>query len=200
MDFGVGGMMHDMFVLGVPVWERVIRAILVYAFVIVGLRLAGKREIGALSSFDLVVLLFLSNILQNSIIGNDLSVTGGIIGAATLIGVDYVVQRFLVNLRGFQRVFEGEPTLLVDDGVILHENLKRELLTEQELLIAVHKQGILEIRNVQRALLETDGNISVFPRTPTPGESRDADILRQLTRIEEALARALPPSSPRLAE
>jgi uncharacterized membrane protein YcaP (DUF421 family) len=193
MDFGVGGMAHDMFSLGVPVWERIIRAVLVYAFVVIALRFAGKREIGTLNPFDLVVLLFLSNILQNSIIGNDLSVTGGAIGAATLLGTNYLVQRFLINHRRFERAFEGEATSLIEDGKVLHENLNKELLTEEELIIAVHKQGILELSDVQKALLETDGNISVFPRTPTADEARHRDLAAQLTRIESALARLSAP-------
>lgn len=189
MDFGIGDMVHDMFTLGVPVWERIIRAVLVYAFVVIALRFAGKREIGTLNPFDLVVLLFLSNILQNSIIGNDLSVTGGLIGAATLLGTNYLVQRFLFNHRRFERAFEGEATSLIEDGKILHENLEKELLTEEELVIAVHKQGILELADVQKALLETDGNISVFPRTPTADEERQRELRAQLSRIESTLAR-----------
>lgn len=189
MDFGTGNMVHDMLTLGVPVWERIIRAVLVYAFVVVALRLAGKREIGALNPFDLVVLLFLSNILQNSIIGNDLSVTGGIVGAATLLSLNYFVQRFLINHLRVERTFEGEATPLIENGQVLHDNLKKELLTVEELLIAVHKQGILELSDVEKALLETDGNISVFARTPTGDERLQVEMAEQLNRIEATLAR-----------
>ncbi len=188
MDFGAGNMVHDMFTLGVPVWERIVRAVLVYAFVVVALRLAGKREIGALNPFDLVVLFFLSNILQNSIIGNDLSISGGFIGAATLMGLNYAVQRFLFSHQRLDRMLEGEATVLIEDGAILHENLKRELVTEDELMVAVHKQGLLELAEVQRAVLETDGNISVFARTPTTEEARHAETTARLGRIEEQLA------------
>ena len=189
MDFGIGNMVHDMFTLGVPVWERIIRAVLVYAFVVVALRLAGKREIGALNPFDLVVLFFLSNILQNSIIGNDLSITGGVIGAATLMGLNYGVQRFLFGHKRLDRIFEGQSTVLIEDGEILRANLKKELVTEDELMVAIHKQGLLELTDVQKAVLETDGNISVFARTPTTDERRQAELAEQLTRIEATLAR-----------
>ncbi len=189
MAFGVGNMWHDMFVLGVPVWERLIRAVLVYAFVVVALRLAGKREIGALNPFDLVVLFFLSNILQNSIIGNDLSISGGFIGAATLMGLNYAAQRFLFNHARIDRLFEGQATVLIENGEVIHGNLKKELVTEDELIVAVHKQGIMELADVEKAVLETDGNISVFARTPTTEERRQLDMAAQLQRIEAALAR-----------
>ena len=189
MAFGVGNMWHDMFVLGVPVWERLIRAVLVYAFVVVALRLAGKREIGALNPFDLVVLFFLSNILQNSIIGNDLSISGGFIGAATLMGLNYAAQRFLFNHARLDRLFEGQATVLIEKGEVIHGNLKKELVTEDELIVAVHKQGIMELADVEKAVLETDGNISVFARTPTTEERRQLDMAAQLQRIEAALAR-----------
>lgn len=189
MDFGIGNMVHDMFTLGVPVWERIIRAILVYFFVVVALRLAGKREIGALNPFDLVVLLFLSNILQNSIIGNDLSITGGLIGAATLLLLNYAVQRFLFDHQALDRVLEGEATVLIEDGKILHENLKKELVTEDVLIVAVHKQGLLDIADVEKAVLETDGNISVFARTPTTDAQRHMEMSVKLDRIEATLAR-----------
>lgn len=196
MDFGIGNMVHDMFTLGVPVWERIIRAILVYFFVVIALRLAGKREIGALNPFDLVVLLFLSNILQNSIIGNDLSITGGLIGAATLLLLNYAVQRFLFNHQALDRVLEGEATVLIEDGKILHENLKKELVTEDVLIVAVHKQGLLDIADVEKAVLETDGNISVFARTPTTDAQRHMEMSVKLDRIEATLAR-LSESRPR---
>ena len=189
MDFGIGNMVHDMFTLGVPVWERIVRAILVYFFVVVALRLAGKREIGALNPFDLVVLLFLSNILQNSIIGNDLSITGGLIGAATLLLLNYAVQRFLFDHQALDRVLEGEATVLIEDGKILHENLKKELVTEDVLIVAVHKQGLLDIADVEKAVLETDGNISVFARTPTTDAQRHMEMSVKLDRIEAMLAR-----------
>lgn len=191
MDFGIGSMVHDMFTIGVPVWERIIRAVLVYAFVVVALRLAGKREIGALNPFDLVVLFFLSNILQNSIIGNDLSVTGGFIGAATLMGLNYSVQRFLFGHKRLDRLIEGEATVLIEDGAILYDKLKKELVTEEELMVAVHKQGILELADVERAILETDGNISVFARLPTADATRHAEMTERLARIEDQLASLL---------
>src|SRR2546421_8263921 len=103
---------QDMFVLSQPVLEKVLRPILVYFFLIIGLRLAGKRELAQLNAFDLVVLLTLSNTVQNAIIGNDNSVTGGIIGATTLLVVNYIVVRFLYFHEPLDRLIEGEPDVL----------------------------------------------------------------------------------------
>src|SRR5881409_1693854 len=99
----------DMFHLGLPVLEKMLRPVLVYAFLVVGLRLAGKRELAQLNPFDLVVLLTLSNTVQNAIIGDDVSVTGGIIGATTLLLVNYLVVRFLYRHQELERLVEGDP-------------------------------------------------------------------------------------------
>src|SRR5437868_14967453 len=106
----------DMFALTLPVAEKMIRPVLVYVFLIVGLRLAGKREMAQLNPFDLVVLLTLSNTVQNAIIGNDNSVTGGIIGATTLLVVNYVVVRFRYSHEKLDRLIEGDPQVLIENG------------------------------------------------------------------------------------
>src|SRR6202035_2788968 len=118
----------DMFVLALPVAEKILRPIVVYAFLIVGLRLAGKRELGQLNPFDLVVLLTLSNTVQNAIIGDDNSVTGGIIGAATLLTVNHFVVRYLYAHERLDRIIEGEPEVLIDGGVINIDRLRKELI------------------------------------------------------------------------
>src|SRR5262245_59851711 len=131
----------DMFALGVPVLEKVLRPVLVYAFLVVGLRLAGKRELAQLNPFDLVVLLTLSNTVQNAIIGEDNSVTGGLIGAITLLGVNWVLVRFLFAHPALERVVEGDPTVLIEDGRIVEAGLRDELITRAELDAAAHRQG-----------------------------------------------------------
>src|SRR3982750_994279 len=102
-------MWPNMFVLAVPLAEKILRPVLVYAFLIVGLRLAGKRELAQLNPFDLVVLLTISNTVQNAIIGDDNSVTGGVIGAATLLILNYSLVRFLYYHDQLNRIVEGEP-------------------------------------------------------------------------------------------
>src|SRR5437899_11678977 len=125
-------LLHDMFALGPPVAEKMLRPIIVYVFLIVGLRLAGKRELAQLNPFDLVVLLTLSNTVQNAIIGDDNSVTGGIIGAATLLFVNYVVVRFLYSHDRLDRLVEGAPDVLIDNGDINADNCRHELITLPE--------------------------------------------------------------------
>src|ERR1700690_973820 len=112
-------MWADMFVLAIPVAEKILRPVVVYLFLVVGLRLAGKRELAQLNPFDLVVLLTLSNTVQNAIIGDDNSVTGGVVGAATLLLVNYLVVRFLFRHEELDRLVEGEATVLIEHGRIL---------------------------------------------------------------------------------
>jgi uncharacterized membrane protein YcaP (DUF421 family) len=180
---------HDIWVLQVPWWERILRAVVVYAFVVVALRLAGKRELGQLNSLDLVVLLFLSNILQNSIIGNDVSITGGIIGAATLLLVNYATIRVLFLFPAIDRVVEGDATVLVENGQLISQNLKKELLTEEELIVACHKQGLYSLDEVERAYLEPGGAITIFARRPTAEERETSAIEQRLETLIAAVQR-----------
>src|SRR2546427_5013081 len=110
--------LHHMFALGLPVAEKILRPIVVYVFLIAGLRLAGKRELAQLNPFDLVVLLTLSNTVQNAIIGDDVSVTGGVIAATTLLGVNYLVVRFLYGRGRLEQLVEGEPDVLIENGQV----------------------------------------------------------------------------------
>src|ERR1700761_9006058 len=130
-----------MFALGLPLAEKILRPIFVYAFLVISLRLSGKRELVQLNPFDLVVLLTLSNTVQNAIIGNDNSVSGGLIGAVSLLGVNYFVVRFMFKHRRLDQLLEGEPTTLIENGKICKEGLARELLTINELQTVAHRQG-----------------------------------------------------------
>src|SRR5437868_6747505 len=114
-------MWTDMFQLGLPILEKMLRPVIVYVFLIVGLRVAGKRELAQLNPFDLVVLLTLSNTVQNAIIGNDNSITGGVIGAVSLLVVNYAVVRFLYRHERIDRFVEGDPVVLIKDGRLLDE-------------------------------------------------------------------------------
>src|SRR5437870_6047238 len=134
-------LLNHLFIPDVHILEKIIRPILVYAFLVIGLRLAGKRELAQLNPFDLVVLLTLSNTVQNAIIGDDNSVTGGLLGAATLLAVNALVVRFLYSHERLDRLVEGEADVLVENGKIRLERLKAELITLPELESAAHKQG-----------------------------------------------------------
>src|SRR5262249_61211397 len=133
--------LHDMFSLGLPVAEKIARPIVVYLFLVVGLRLAGKRELAQLNPLDFVVLMTLSNTVQNAIIGEDNSVTGGIIGATTLIVVNHLMVRFLYRHRDVDRVLEGDACVLIADGKGRHKVLERELVTQPQLEAGAPNEG-----------------------------------------------------------
>jgi uncharacterized membrane protein YcaP (DUF421 family) len=183
-------MYHDMFMLGVPLAEKVLRPVLVYAFLIIGLRLAGKRELAQLNPFDLVVLLTISNTVQNAIIGEDNSVTGGLIGAATLLIVNHIVVRSLYAHEDLERVIEGGEDVLIEDGQLQRERLRRELITVTQLEEAAHKQGFRSLDEVERAILEPGGGICFFAKQPTPESQRHAELLARLDAIQAQLARS----------
>ncbi len=169
-------MLEHMFHLQLPLLEKILRPVLVYLFLVVAFRLAGKRELAQMNAFDLVVLLTISNVLQNAAIGEDNTVLGGVIGAASLLAVNYVVVRLVLSHPRIDRLIEGEPSLLIRDGRVLADALERELITEPELLAALRRQGVAEASDVALAMLETGGTISVVPKRPTPEEREEQTI------------------------
>ena len=179
---------EHMFHLGLPITEKILRPIVVYFFLIVGLRLAGKRELAQLNPFDLVVLLTLSNTVQNAIIGDDNSVTGGLIGAATLLAVNYAVVRFLYGHDKLEQLVEGAPDVLIENGVIQPDRLRQELITLQELEAAAHKQGLASLDEVDRAVLEPGGSICFLAKKPTPDATRHDEIMKRLDRLSAQVA------------
>jgi len=180
-------LLHDMFFLGLPVLEKILRPIIVYFFLIVGLRLAGKRELAQLNPFDLVVLLTLSNTVQNAIIGDDNSVTGGLLGAATLLLVNHWLVRYLYGHERVDRLVEGDPDVLIEDGVIKADRLKKELITIPELVTAAHKQGFATLDEIDRAILDPGGTICFIGKKPAPELTRHQEILERLDRIHASL-------------
>jgi uncharacterized membrane protein YcaP (DUF421 family) len=177
----------DMFLLSVPVLEKIIRPVLVYLFLIVGLRLSGKRELAQLNPFDFVVLLTLSNTVQNAIIGNDNSVTGGILGATTLLLVNYLVVRFLYRHNRLDELVEGRSTVIVQDGVIQKDSLRQELITLKELMEAARKQGFASLEEVDYADLEPGGGFSFIGKRPAPELERHSELLSYLERLTQQL-------------
>ena len=154
---------RDLFHVSVPWQERVIRAAAVYAFLLVAVRVFGRRELGQLTAFDLIVLLTLSNILQNAMIGNDNSLTGGIIGAVVLLGANYGVAYAVFRSRRTERLIEGGPRVLVLDGTVQQGALRSEKLTEQDLMSAVRREGLERVEDVRLAVSEPNGMISIIP-------------------------------------
>ena len=181
-------MWNDMFVLGIPVLEKILRAAIVYAFLIIGLRLAGKRELAQLNPFDLVVLLTISNTVQNAIIGEDDSVTGGLIGCATLLLINYLVIRFLFAHERVDHLVEGESDVLIEHGRIKEDHLKKELLTKHELEIAAHRQGFGDLQEIDRAAIEPGGGIFFTGKKPTFDETQQSELIKRLDAIGVQLA------------
>ncbi len=172
---------------GVTLLEKIVRPIIVYFFLIIGLRLAGKRELAQLNPFDLVVLLTLSNTVQNAIIGNDNSVSGGLIGATALLVTNFLVIRFLYTHEKLDHLIEGDPDVLIEDGVVKMDRLKKELLTLSELEIAAHRQGFATLSDVDRAVLEPGGVISFVAHKPEPEVARHAELVAKLDDLSRKL-------------
>jgi uncharacterized membrane protein YcaP (DUF421 family) len=152
-----------MFEMGTDGWAVVARTGLVYLGVFAGLRLAGKRELGQMTVFDLAVVLLISNAVQNAMVGTDFSVQGGLLAALTLLVINRLVA--LVRLHGgtWGRLIEGTPTVLIEDGEAIEPHLRKEGLERQELQMVVREHGIEDLTGVRLAVLETDGSISIVP-------------------------------------
>ena len=151
----------------VPVWELVVRSVIVYVFLIVVLRLTGKRQIGQLAPFDLVLLLVLSNAVQNSMNGGDNSLVGGLISAATLIALNFGVGLATFKSKRLETAIEGRPQVLVHDGKLFEDVMAKAQLTHHELQGALRQAGCASVEEVQSAILENNGAISVIQRKPS---------------------------------
>jgi uncharacterized membrane protein YcaP (DUF421 family) len=157
-----------LFVPDIPVVEKVLRSVVVYLFILVAFRLTGKRQVGQLTPFDLVLLLLISNVVQNAIIGNDNSLGGGLIGAVTILVVNWLVNEITYRSKRVRRLLEAQPTILVHNGRILHDNLAHERVTMDDLLAALRRNGVADVSHVRVAMLEENGGISVIPHAGSP--------------------------------
>jgi len=164
--------------LCIPVGEKLIRTVAVYAFIVIGFRLAGKRELGHFNAFDLVVLITIANAVQNAIIGSDNTLTGGVIGAATLLATNYLVVQLTYRFPALDRLLEGSEQTLYADGRMNHRALHRELITEVELMSAARSQGARSLREIDRIVLERNGTVSVILK-------EDATIERILEEVRD---------------
>lgn len=187
----------DMFVLGLPLAEKILRPIFVYAFLVISLRLSGKRELVQLNPFDLVVLLTLSNTVQNAIIGDDNSVSGGIIGATSLLLLNYLVVRFLYGHKKLDRLVEGRADVLIENGRLNLLRLKRELISPTQLEAAARKQGFESLEEVQKCILEPGGTLTFVGKKPASDDLRHQEVVERLKNLMEevsSLRNALPPA------
>ena len=177
-------MLHHLVHLGVSPAEKVIRTVAVYGAILLLLHLAGKRALAQLNSFDLVVLLLLSNVVQNAIIGSDDSLLGGLLGAVILIVVNAILVRGAFMSPRFGKALQGGATVVFENGRLDKKTLRKEAITPEELVAALRRQGF-ELDDVEQVSLEPEGT---FNATPKPKASLD-DVMRKLTAIEAALQR-----------
>ena len=157
--------MSDMFALAMPWWEFILRAVVVYAVVLGMVRLGGKRALGQITPFDVLLIVLLGNAVQNALLGQDTSLAGGLLLAATLITLNYTVGWVTTRRRRMERLIEGEPVLVARDGKLLDSVLRRELITQADFDAAMRQQGCGGIEEVALALLEINGHITIVPRT-----------------------------------
>ncbi|PYT93859.1 MAG: DUF421 domain-containing protein [Acidobacteria bacterium] len=181
-------MWKDMFVLGVPLLEKILRPIVVYAFLVISLRLSGKRELVQLNPFDLVVLLTLSNTVQNAIIGEDNTVLGGIIAATSLLFTNYLVVRFLYDHRKLDQLVEGRADVLIEDGKVRPQHLKKELITLAQLEAAARKQGFDSLAEVNQCVLEPGGTLTFLGKKPATEDVRHQELLGKMERLAQEIA------------
>jgi uncharacterized membrane protein YcaP (DUF421 family) len=178
----------DMFVMGLPLLEKILRPIVVYAFLVISLRLSGKRELVQLNPFDLVVLLTLSNTVQNAIIGEDNSVLGGLIGATSLLVTNYLVVRFLYDHRKIDQLVEGRADVLIANGKVRTERLKKELITIEQLEAAARKQGFASLAEVEECVLEPGGTLCFVGKKPGTEDLRHKELLGKLEGLAQEIA------------
>jgi uncharacterized membrane protein YcaP (DUF421 family) len=161
---GEASLIADLFELSVSPLEKVVRAFLVFAFLVAALRLGGKRELGQINVLDLAVLLLVSNALQNAMIGNDNSLTGGIIGATTLFVANYAFVRLTFRSARARRVLEGRPRVLLEHGRPPRDALRGEAITVEELRAAALERGFDDLDDVELVVLQTNGHLAVMGR------------------------------------
>jgi uncharacterized membrane protein YcaP (DUF421 family) len=181
--------LRDMFIVSIPIAEKILRPILVYVFLVMLLRVFGKRELAQLNPFDLVVLLSLANTVQNAIIGEDSSLAGGFIGAFTLMLVNYLVIRFLFRHRRLDQILEGKPAVLIREGVICKDQLAKEMITVHELQTVCRRQGFDGIHEVEDCVLEPGGAFVMRRKVPSDEEQKHAELVESLNAIRDQIRR-----------
>lgn len=149
--------------LGSTLPDVVLRTAVVYLFVVAAIRISGKREVGQMSVLELVVILVISDAVQNSMIGENTTLWGGLVAVVTLLSLDFAINRAIDRSRRLRNLIEGEPRLLVRDGRLLQKALREEKIDADDVRAAIRSQGLTRIEDVRLAVLETDGSISVIP-------------------------------------
>lgn len=159
-----------------------LRAAIIYVAVLVGLRLTGKREVGQMTPFDLVLLLLIANAVQNAMTGPDTSVTGGLVAAGTLLAMNTLITRLVWRHRRIRRIVEGIPRLLIHSGEVLQKNLDKEKVSLEQLQQVLREHGVSSVEEVSQAVLEVDGSISVLRKDEMPTSTKTHHRIRFLGR------------------
>jgi uncharacterized membrane protein YcaP (DUF421 family) len=158
----LGSLGSSLFDLDLGVDEKILRSLLVFGFLVIALRLGGKRELAQINVLDLAVLLLASNALQNALIGDDSTVTGGVIGAGTLFAANYLFVRLTFRSARARRLLEGKPVILVEGGVVDRDELRRQAIAESDLLSLALERGFPRLQEVGLVVLETNGHIAML--------------------------------------
>ena len=180
--------LYHMFQMPLPILEKLARPVIVYLALVLLLRIFGKRELAQLNPFDLVVLLSLSNTVQNAIIGDDNSITGGLIGAVGLLGINWLLVRFLFRSRLFTHIFEGRRTVLIHNGQLDRHAMQREALTHEELLDVIHRNGFEHFEQIHRCELEPNGTFYVEALEPSLADKRHAELVAMIASLQSEVA------------
>jgi uncharacterized membrane protein YcaP (DUF421 family) len=178
-------MFTNMFLLTIPWLEKAVRPIIVYFALILLLRAFGKRELAQLNPFDLVVLLCLANTLQNAIIGTDDTVVGGLVGAFSLLLVNWATVRFLLRHRRLDQLLEGQPTVLIKQGRVVKQALAREMMTVAELAVVAHRQGFSGLEQIEQCVLEPGGTFAITAKAGSRIEL--SDLMARMEGIHKQL-------------
>jgi uncharacterized membrane protein YcaP (DUF421 family) len=176
-------LIESMFHMQLPLLEKILRPVMVYLCLVVFLRVFGKRELAQLNPFDLVVLLCLSNTVQNSIIGNDNSVSGGIVGVLSLLTINWLLTRWLFRSPKLSAVLEGSATVLIRHGAVDWEAAKKEALSELELRSVLHKQGFDRYEEVEKCVLEPNGNFYMEGIKSMSDDAQRAELMREIKSL-----------------
>ena len=183
-------MWHQIFVVQVPVLEKIVRTVLVYVTMFVLFRLTGKRGLANLNTLDFVVIFLLSNVVQNAVIGNDTSFSGGAIGAVTLVAVNAVVNRLIAASPRLARILEGAPTTVIEDGATVDRAMHRLALRPRDLEHAVRLQNGDAMTEIDRGVLEPSGQL-VLTLKPAEQAATQGDVTAILARLDELRAQIL---------
>lgn len=157
--------MGHLWIPDIPVWEKILRSVVVYLFILIAFRFTGKRQVGQLTPFDLIVLLIIANVVQNAVIGNDNSLGGGLLGAVVILALNWVVVVSTYRFKPLRRLMAGEPTILVHNGRVFHDRMAKEHITQEDLEASLRRSGVASVDKVRFAVLEENGQISVVPKT-----------------------------------